>query len=153
DVVDRRHPVAAGPFAWAAHTSSSSGGRGFRACPPASRWERSQAQGLQFAVLPAILYESDPTYRGGGPVGGGNGGRPRGKEERAMRRRLSVRLLGLGLAALVGGLLVGAHPGQPAQAAGVGYWHTSGNQILDSNNQPVRIAGVNWYGFETSDFV
>jgi endoglucanase len=29
-----------------------------------------------------------------------------------------------------------------------GYWHTSGSQIVDSNNTPVRIAGVNWYGFE-----
>ena len=36
---------------------------------------------------------------------------------------------------------------------GTGYWHTSGNQILDANNQPVRIAGVNWYGFETTDEV
>jgi endoglucanase len=36
------------------------------------------------------------------------------------------------------------------QAAGTGYWHTSGNQILDANNQPVRIAAVNWYGFETT---
>lgn len=35
------------------------------------------------------------------------------------------------------------------QAQGVGYWHTSGNQILDSNNKTVRIAGLNWYGFET----
>src|SRR5437899_6746276 len=41
----------------------------------------------------------------------------------------------------------------PATAQGTGYWHTSGNQILDSNNQPVRIAGVNWYGFETTDAV
>jgi endoglucanase len=40
-----------------------------------------------------------------------------------------------------------------AQTAGTGYWHTSGNQILDSNNQPVRMAGVNWYGFETTDAV
>jgi endoglucanase len=40
-----------------------------------------------------------------------------------------------------------------AAAQGTGYWHTSGNQILDSNNQPVRIAGVNWYGFETTDHV
>ena len=40
-----------------------------------------------------------------------------------------------------------------AQAQGAGYWHTSGNQILDSNNQVVRIAGVNWYGFETVDNV
>jgi endoglucanase len=40
-----------------------------------------------------------------------------------------------------------------ARAQGTGYWHTSGNQILDSNNQPVRMAGVNWYGFETTDHV
>ncbi len=41
----------------------------------------------------------------------------------------------------------------PAQAAGTGYWHTSGNQILDANNQPLRIAAINWYGFETTTFV
>lgn len=41
----------------------------------------------------------------------------------------------------------------PASGQGTGYWHTSGNQILDSNNQPVRMAGVNWYGFETTDAV
>ena len=40
-----------------------------------------------------------------------------------------------------------------ARAAGTGYWHTSGNQILDANNQPVRIAAINWYGFETTAFV
>jgi endoglucanase len=38
-------------------------------------------------------------------------------------------------------------------AAGAGYWHTSGRQILDSNNAPVRIAGVNWFGFETNNYV
>jgi endoglucanase len=38
-------------------------------------------------------------------------------------------------------------------AAGTGYWHTSGRDILDSGNQPVRIAGVNWFGFETSNEV
>ncbi len=38
-------------------------------------------------------------------------------------------------------------------AAGTGYWHTSGSQILDSNNEPVKIAGVNWFGFETSNYV
>jgi endoglucanase len=38
-------------------------------------------------------------------------------------------------------------------APGAGYWHTSGNKILDSNNQQVRIAGINWYGFETGDEV
>jgi endoglucanase len=41
----------------------------------------------------------------------------------------------------------------PAAAQGTGYWHTSGNQLLDSTNQPVRIAGVNWYGFETTDHI
>ncbi|NUR30102.1 MAG: cellulase family glycosylhydrolase [Catenulispora sp.] len=38
-------------------------------------------------------------------------------------------------------------------AAGTGYWHTSGRQILDANNTPVRIAGINWFGFETGNFV
>jgi endoglucanase len=33
---------------------------------------------------------------------------------------------------------------------GDGYWHTAGSQILDTANRPVRIAGVNWYGFETT---
>lgn len=36
--------------------------------------------------------------------------------------------------------------------AGTGYWHTSGTQILDSTNTPIRIAGVNWFGFETTNF-
>ena len=36
---------------------------------------------------------------------------------------------------------------------GVGYWHTSGATIVDANGTPVRIAGVNWFGFETSTFV
>ena len=41
-------------------------------------------------------------------------------------------------------------PTVAAVAQGAGFWHTSGNQILDANNTPVRIAGINWYGFETS---
>ncbi|KJK39048.1 endoglucanase [Streptomyces variegatus] len=40
-----------------------------------------------------------------------------------------------------------------AEAAGAGYWHTSGRQILDAAGQPVRIAGVNWFGFETANHV
>jgi len=43
--------------------------------------------------------------------------------------------------------------GLPGRAQGVGYWHTSGSQILDANGVPVRIAGINWYGFETTDEV
>jgi endoglucanase len=40
-----------------------------------------------------------------------------------------------------------------ARAQGTGYWHTSGNKILDSNGDEVRLAGVNWYGFETPDYL
>jgi len=42
--------------------------------------------------------------------------------------------------------------GNPATAAVAGYFHTSGNQILDENNRVVKIAGVNWFGFETTNF-
>ena len=41
----------------------------------------------------------------------------------------------------------------PVAAAGAGYWHTSGRQVLDASNTPVRIAGINWFGFETSNLV
>ncbi|SER02538.1 endoglucanase [Streptomyces sp. yr375] len=40
-----------------------------------------------------------------------------------------------------------------ADAAGAGYWHTSGRQILDAAGQPVRVAGINWFGFETGNYV
>jgi endoglucanase len=40
-----------------------------------------------------------------------------------------------------------------ARAAGAGYWHTSGSRILDANNQEVRLAGLNWFGFETANHV
>src|SRR6266566_8855845 len=46
-----------------------------------------------------------------------------------------------------------AGPARAATTLGAGYWHTSGRQILDSANQPVRIAGVNWFGFETNNDV
>ncbi|MYS22918.1 cellulase family glycosylhydrolase [Streptomyces sp. DvalAA-14] len=46
-----------------------------------------------------------------------------------------------------------AAPAAAPAAAGSGYWHTSGRQILDANNQPVRIAGINWFGFETTNYV
>src|SRR4051812_44262771 len=44
-------------------------------------------------------------------------------------------------------------PIRSASAAGAGYWHTSGNRILDSNNQEVRLAGLNWFGFELNEHV
>ncbi|HNJ41275.1 MAG TPA: cellulase family glycosylhydrolase, partial [Acidobacteriota bacterium] len=34
-----------------------------------------------------------------------------------------------------------------------GYWHTSGNKILDAANQQVRICGVNWFGLETNTYI
>jgi endoglucanase len=43
-------------------------------------------------------------------------------------------------------------PAQAAPAVGTGYWHTSGRQLLDAANQPVRIAGINWFGFETANY-
>ncbi len=33
-----------------------------------------------------------------------------------------------------------------------GYFHTSGNQIVDANGTNVRIAGVNWFGFESTNY-
>ncbi len=42
---------------------------------------------------------------------------------------------------------------QNTNVLGAGYWHTDGSQILDAQNHPVRIAGVNWFGFETPDYV
>ncbi len=39
-----------------------------------------------------------------------------------------------------------------ANAAGSGYWHTSGNKILDANGAQVRITGINWFGFETGNY-
>src|SRR5437660_677964 len=39
-----------------------------------------------------------------------------------------------------------------AAAAGAGYWHTNGKQLLDANNRPVRMTGVNWFGLETANY-
>ncbi len=41
----------------------------------------------------------------------------------------------------------------PLPPVGTGYWHTRGTQIVDAANQPVRIAGINWFGFESTTFV
>jgi endoglucanase len=32
------------------------------------------------------------------------------------------------------------------------YWHTNGHRIEDSADRPVRIAGINWFGMETSTY-
>ncbi|KDN81366.1 endoglucanase [Kitasatospora cheerisanensis KCTC 2395] len=85
-----------------------------------------------------------------------------------LHRRLSRRLAApaAALAALLAATLAApavptAHAaltatGGPAAAtasAGAGFWHTSGRQILDEAGTPVRIAGINWFGFETSNYV
>jgi endoglucanase len=46
-----------------------------------------------------------------------------------------------------------ANPARVNSGVGKAPWHTNGAQILDANNQPVRIAGVSWFGFETNNFV
>ncbi len=40
-------------------------------------------------------------------------------------------------------------PALPVLARHDGYWHTDRNRILDVNQREIRIAGVNWSGFET----
>ena len=83
-----------------------------------------------------------------------------------MRSRLARSVVVLGSALAAAATLVpadaGASPVGPAAAStspisptglGTGYWHTRGQQILDSRGRPVRIAGINWYGFETPDEV
>ncbi|MFJ3985267.1 cellulase family glycosylhydrolase [Streptomyces fungicidicus] len=61
---------------------------------------------------------------------------------RSLRRALCAAVAALLLP------LAGA-PSAGAAEPGDGYWHTSGRRLLDAAGQPVRIAGVNWFGFET----
>jgi aryl-phospho-beta-D-glucosidase BglC (GH1 family) len=52
--------------------------------------------------------------------------------------------------------VVPSSSGQPTGStspSSAGYYRTFGNQILDANNQAVRIGGVNWFGFETTSYV
>src|SRR6202008_3956723 len=67
--------------------------------------------------------------------------------------RAKLFTLGFAVLAMLAGLAFSLPGGPTVSAAGSGYWHTSGSQILDSNNQPVRITGINWFGFETSNYV
>ncbi|MFC7263641.1 cellulase family glycosylhydrolase [Streptomyces lutosisoli] len=66
---------------------------------------------------------------------------------RSLRRALCVAAAALLLP------LAGVQSAGAAVAPGAGYWHTSGRQILDAAGQPVRIAGINWFGFETGNYV
>jgi endoglucanase len=71
----------------------------------------------------------------------------------ARRRAAAMSALAVAVVlAALSALLIALGPlARAAGPVGAGYWHTSGSQILDSNGNPVRIAGVNWYGFETPD--
>ncbi|MFE2531516.1 cellulase family glycosylhydrolase [Streptomyces sp. NPDC059371] len=73
-------------------------------------------------------------------------------------KRALVALLTAALAAVVPftvavPALAAAAPSNAAAVSGAGYWHTDGRRILDAQNQPVRMAGINWFGFETSNYV
>ena len=67
-------------------------------------------------------------------------------------RHLRITAVALGAALVTAPVVVLSQAPLAASApgAGAGFWHTNGNQILDANNVPVRIAGINWYGFETT---
>jgi len=71
---------------------------------------------------------------------------------RPVRRRTILTGLAAAAAVPLGGAVIGALA-PAALAAGSGYWHTSGRKILDANGNAVRIAGINWFGFETSNKV
>ncbi len=71
---------------------------------------------------------------------------------RPVRRRTVLTGLAAAAAVPAAGVLAETFA-QPALAAGSGYWHTSGRQILDASGNPIRIAGINWFGFETSNNV
>jgi len=64
-----------------------------------------------------------------------------------------VKRTALSVAAAIISLASATPAAAQSPNAGVGYWHTAGNTILDANGAQVRIAGINWYGFETPDFI
>ncbi|HEX8918897.1 MAG TPA: cellulase family glycosylhydrolase, partial [Chloroflexota bacterium] len=74
-----------------------------------------------------------------------------------MKRSLLYFILLLLLAVFVGvgaGITVALRSASPAYHSFLpGYWHTSGTQIVDANGDPVRIAGVTWYGSESAYWV
>ncbi len=57
--------------------------------------------------------------------------------------------LTLAAAALLGGFCTAAAHAQSA----ANYWHTKGSNIVNASGQTIRMHGVNWYGFETTNLV
>ena len=80
------------------------------------------------------------------------GALPARRSTPATRRVLRALLVLVALMLVAVGLAIAPPRAGRAEAAGAGYWHTSGTTIVDSANQPLRIAGVNWFGFETANF-
>lgn len=75
---------------------------------------------------------------------------------RSSRRSRGIGLVAASLIIFLIAVFVSNLSGSSSQVqvrGGKGYWHTNGTQILDANNHPVRIAGINWFGFETSSYV
>jgi endoglucanase len=107
----------------------------------ASDFSRKRPTPARTAASPALA----ASHAGSGcPIDGGN---PMDTSPTSTTRRCGSAV------ALVALLLLGiASAPRPAEAAGAGSWHTSGSALLDQNDQPVRIAGVNWFGMETTNF-
>ncbi len=81
---------------------------------------------------------------------------PRYRVRRALVAFLTAALTALVPLAAAGPVQAAVAPSPSsavAAASGAGYWHTDGRRILDAQNQPVRMAGVNWFGFETANYV
>src|SRR5579872_1714810 len=57
-------------------------------------------------------------------------------------------------AVLMVALILGmAPPVAAGDTLGSGFWHTSGTRIADASGNTIRIAGVTWYGMESSNWV
>jgi endoglucanase len=69
-------------------------------------------------------------------------------KSRYLRGLLGKRFI-LTCIVVIAGLVAACH-GSAAAAQGRGYWSTSGSGLVDSKGAAVRIAGINWYGFETA---
>jgi endoglucanase len=67
-----------------------------------------------------------------------------------LRYRSKISVFSLAMLLLPASILLAVPSAFPQYT---GYWHTGGGQILDSSGKSVRIGGVNWYGFETTDEV
>jgi endoglucanase len=97
---------------------------------------------------------NEPTIPLTAPIGRGTGGRfPQRRFQFLIGAIVLALLLSAGIGAVIFWPKAGGNTTPPIAGLGKGPWHTDGARILDANNQSVRIAGVNWFGFETDTFV